>query len=667
MTARDAPRVLLVAPPWTWPNAGSLALATLRPVLEGAGIATDTLHGSLHFPKTRSDAGFLEGQSAFLFVPHLYPDVTVDEAIEGALTAYTRAMTLSGLLGPAGATLPGHLGLDEGAMRAALRADIASAGLCLDRCLERIFAARYDVVGFSMTFESHVQGALALARRIKARSPDTKVVFGGAACFEEQGDGLAASFPEIDAVCHTEGEAVIVPLVSALRSGGPLDSVPGIAYLGPGGELRHTPSPPMARDLDHLPLPDYDPFVAELEASAWRQHPPRLFFETSRGCWWGQKHLCTFCGLNAEGLAFRSKSGDRAYAEIAHLYHRYPLAQYLQATDNILEMSYFETVLPRLARELPQKPGRPLRLFYEIKSNLKREQVALLAEAHVDAVQPGIESFSDEVLRLMNKGATGLGQLQFIKWADEVGLRTVYNLLVQNPGETAEAYEELRALLPFIRHLPPPGVITSTNIERFSPYHSRPEAYGIRKLAPRAHYGLLYRGARADIGRLAYQFDCEHDMHTDERLRQTQGAFAREVLGWVNSWRPDQAFYVDYGDHLLVMDARGTRPLTAIVAGVAARVFRYLDRVRPRDAVLRQFAGEREGFVSCLLDTWTHRRWLASDGRDRCLLVLPRRSAERAVQREARPPAASDGAGSDEGGPVPRPDGAVPSDAVGQA
>ena len=42
----------------------------------------------------------------------------------------------------------------------------------------------------------------------------------GAWIVEAQGDGLAASFPFLDAVCHTEGEAVIGPLIRALRGEG---------------------------------------------------------------------------------------------------------------------------------------------------------------------------------------------------------------------------------------------------------------------------------------------------------------------------------------------------------------------------------------------------------------------------------------------------------------
>jgi hypothetical protein len=67
---------------------------------------------------------------------------------------------------------------------------------------------------------------------------------------------------------------------------------------------------------------------------------------------------CTFCGLNGSSMQFRSKSADRAIAEIHHLLTTYgnrPLA----AVDNIIDHSYLNTVVPRLKeriRSLPRKP-----------------------------------------------------------------------------------------------------------------------------------------------------------------------------------------------------------------------------------------------------------------------------------------------------------------------
>jgi len=68
--------------------------------------------------------------------------------------------------------------------------------------------------------------------------------------------------------------------------------------------------------------------------------------------------------------------------------------------DPILDMRYFETLLPRMAQEPVAE------LFYETKANLTRAQVRQLAEAGIRWIKPGIESFSDRSLALMRKGTT---------------------------------------------------------------------------------------------------------------------------------------------------------------------------------------------------------------------------------------------------------------------
>src|SRR5262249_61766817 len=128
-------------------------------------------------------------------------------------------------------------------------------------------------------------------------------------------------------------------LVRALAGNTPLADVPGISWRDAAGGFVHNPSPPLLRDLDTLPFPDYRPWMEQYDASEWStlkaNTPPRLMFETSRGCWLGQRSLCTFCGLNAEGLAFRSKSADRAVAEIRQLWELDERVKQLQAADNI--------------------------------------------------------------------------------------------------------------------------------------------------------------------------------------------------------------------------------------------------------------------------------------------------------------------------------------------
>ena len=100
-----------------------------------------------------------------------------------------------------------------------------------------------------------------------------------------------------------------------------------------------------------MPYPDYDDYFRQFTPSSLSSvETPLLPFQTSRGCWWGEKHHCKFCGLNGGTMAFRSKSPERVLAEIHHLRDRYGIDT-ISVVDNILDMAYFDTLLPLLERK----------------------------------------------------------------------------------------------------------------------------------------------------------------------------------------------------------------------------------------------------------------------------------------------------------------------------
>ena len=612
------PKVLLLSPPWLTPVSPSLAVVTLQPMLRAAGIGCDALHGSLLFPPTSAGVGELENYAQYLFLPLLNDDLSAFDAIEAMVRRRNDDVSMDGLLPIGGAEL-----LRSARLRGLFHKDIERARRCVERCVEIATRPEYDVLGVTATFETQLPAALAIARRAKLRRPDLKIAFGGAACFESQGDGVGRSFPVVDAVCHTEGEHVIVPLVEALRGQRPMSSVAGVAYVDEAGTLHHNPSPPLLSDLDALPYPDYDGFFQEVSRSAWSHVPPRLYLETSRGCWWGQKHLCSFCGLNAEGLTFRRKSPERAFDEIRGLYQRYPQARGLQATDNILDMGYLKNVLPRLAA-MPQDADRPLRIFFEVKSNLRKDQVRQLAQGGVYALQPGIESFSDGVLSLMDKGATGLTQVQFIKWAVEADIENVYNLIIRNPGERAEWYGEMTTLIDSIEHLPPPTSIVNMQLQRFSPYFMRPGSHGITNVRPRPYYRDLYQDAEVDIERLAYMFDFDHETLRDTELLAAHHAFVKRATAWQEGWEPRRALILEEGERWVISDRRRAPHRFDRIAGQSLAILRHLDKVRTSSAVERAFDHLDADVLGAALSLAQARRWCVRDARGRWLCVLPR-------------------------------------------
>lgn len=372
----------------------------------------------------------------------------------------------------------------------------------LEHCLRSVDWSRYALIGFTSTFEQNL-AALALARALKERYPDKLIVMGGANCEEPMGRALQRCFPFVDYVFSGEADYSFPEFVERLRQGRPVNDVPGLVYRQGRESIFSGPATSVTA-MDTLPFPDYDDYFTQLAASPLAQRlTPMLQIETSRGCWWGAKHHCTFCGLNALSMNFRAKSKERALAEILHLVTRYQTRN-LAAVDNILDAHYFRDLLPELKQ---RRLG--LTLFYEVKANLSKEQTQLLSEAGVTMMQPGIESLHRNMLRLMRKGVAPLQNVQLLKWCVEFGIRPMWNLLYGFPGERAEDYQEMLPLLESITHLQPPDGYGSIRLDRFSPYFQDPAGFGLTNARPLETYRYVYPFPEAELAELAYfyQYD----------------------------------------------------------------------------------------------------------------------------------------------------------------
>lgn len=354
--------------------------------------------------------------------------------------------------------------------------------------------------------------------------------------------------------------------------------------------------------LDTLPIPDYDAYFEVLHTSSLSDRiRPGLPVESSRGCWWGERSHCTFCGLNGIGMGYRAKSPARVLTELSTLSKRYGVDR-IEFVDNILDMSHIDTVLPSLAAA-----GAPYSLFYETKSNLTRRHLQVLAQAGVHWIQPGIESLHDGVLGLIAKGNAAWMNVQLLKWARQFGIRLIWNLLYGFPGESAAWYAEMASWLPALFHLQPPADFIRVRYDRFSPYHMRQGDYGLH-LNPGRAYAAVYPLSDTALRRLAYSFeDAEQPqpLHRGIPMQPGHQALAKVVHQWRRAWqatrqRPVPVLrLVDEGDHLQIVDTRPCAEVRhSIVDGLAIDVYRLCDGAQTSGSLLRHLREQRGSEIS---------------------------------------------------------------------
>jgi ribosomal peptide maturation radical SAM protein 1 len=281
--------------------------------------------------------------------------------------------------------------------------------------------------------------------------------------------------------------------------------------------------------------------------------------------------------------------------EILGLVERHRILD-VRVTDNILDMAYLNSMAPLL-----QESGYDLRLCYEIKSNLRREQLATLYAAGVSYVQPGVESLSSRVLKLMDKGVTGCQNVRLLRDAETVGVNLSWNYLYGFPGETDQDYDEIVDQLPALHHLGPPANSTRLKVERFSPYFDRPEL-GFADLRPASHYHHIYDLPEHELADLVYIFDSTNQGIAGDCLDRLRTA----VADWTRAYPRSRLTHCDLGTHIVLVD---TRPdfswqLLDLTDPFEVTVFRLLDTPHSPAALLRKAvarcadAGESAGEVT---------------------------------------------------------------------
>ena len=490
----------------------------------------------------------------------------------------------------------------------------------VDAFLERAVGEALDrspkVVGFTCSYSQRIP-SLALAKRIKARSPGTFVVFGGPDCEGIMGAEIVRSFDFVDAVVSGTGEAAFVEILERVLEGAPVEGIAGVCAQNTaeapcrGNGL---PSAPCEANIDALPFPDYDDYFRQVEESGLAlAGRPYVSLETARGCWWAErKRRCTFCAENLRDVVFRSKSQDRALAELSAITERYR-PSFINMIDRTLDTAYFTDVIPSLAR-------RPLgtEILYSVRPTLTKDQLRALRDAGVTSIGVGIESLSTPVLKLMRKGSTVLHNIQLLKWARELGLQALWNVLWGFPGEPAEEYARMARLIPRLSHLTPPKIETQVVLMRFAPLFDEAEAFGLTCLTPAPVYEFLYPLDPSAIANLAYYFSYRYRTPRDVEV------YTADLKAALDAWRQvhegSQLLVMSEGDTALVQDERpGAPQRLARLTGLDRALLLACDRQQSEAQLLRTVAGDSGTAVglSALQETLRRlqERWLViSDG-----------------------------------------------------
>jgi ribosomal peptide maturation radical SAM protein 1 len=544
--AQSRQRVLLICPPFQALNVASLAIARLATGLRAHGIHCGEAY--LHFEFAR-----LVGTETYKSVADatsgLVGELIFAEGLHGTPRDPRAAQQLTQLYGPA-----------------AVRAKILTA--LAERCLLHVQRDQPDIVGITTSF-NQLLAALWLTRIIKREHLRVRVVLGGASCLEPMGPRVLGGYPEVDFVVAGCGDW---PLLQLGRGSTPR-----------GRYIRGQQQPL----LDELPVPEYDQFLQQA-AEFTQQVGFALSFESSRGCWWGQKNQCRFCGVNGPEMRFMSKSTERVVHEIRALWDSYH--HNLSATDEIMSREHLRDAMAQLAK-FKEQPE----LFYEVKTNMQQADIAALHRANVRNLQPGIESLSTHLLSLLNKGVSAIRNLALLKWCREYHIYVHWNLLCAIPGEKSEDYDQQILLIDKIPHFQPPLKVNPIRIDRFSPYFTQYQAFGWEQLEPFEEYYWLHPHLEATaISDIAYHFNGKGGVQPNSYLKRLRASLQH----WSERYFQNDGLFFDPEQGLIRNESKqgmnyGKNPVLFKIIELThdiAPIAQVVDLARCHSATIEQLA-----------------------------------------------------------------------------
>jgi radical SAM superfamily enzyme YgiQ (UPF0313 family) len=287
-----------------------------------------------------------------------------------------------------------------------------------------------DLVGLSMVFTGRAREFVELADELRRAGFTGQITAGGHfASFNAA--RLLSDFESIDSVVRGEGEESLVEL---LASGEALDTVPGLTYREPGGEIARTASRPSAPDLDAKPLPT--------RPRRFKKHLgfPIANMLGSRGCYGN----CNYCSIAAwfkqvGGPRLRQRRVADVAEEMARLYHERGVRIFNFHDDNFF------------LRDKARNQER----FAELRRRLERRGVGRLAlqvKARPDDIEPealdslerlglfrvflGIESGAADGLESLGRRVTPEQNRRALELLDERRVHTAFNLLLFYPTAT---------------------------------------------------------------------------------------------------------------------------------------------------------------------------------------------------------------------------------------
>ena len=313
-----------------------------------------------------------------------------------------------------------------------------------DHLREYLDKNRFDIIGLGVVAGYYqYRKLLSISKAINSSKKRPFYMIGGHGPSPEPEFFLKKT--QADAVVIGEGEETVVELVRALTERKSLSDIKGIAYRD-GEKIIVNERRSLIKNIDEIPFPAYDLFPMDyyrLKRVPFHMTNSDYLIDmiSARGCLF----KCNFCYRMDEG--FRSRSSEGIIEEIQLVKRNYGIT-YINFQDELL-MSSKERAISLSEAFIKSK----LNIKWICNGRLNfaiPEVLNAMKKAGCMAINYGIESMDDNVLRNMNKALTTKLINEGVKNTLNAGMSPGLNIIFGNIGDNKETLKkDLKFLLKY--------------------------------------------------------------------------------------------------------------------------------------------------------------------------------------------------------------------------
>jgi len=316
--------------------------------------------------------------------------------------------------------------------------DVVARGLDSRGAGEAISASRADLVGITAT-TPEIRGVAEAAHF--ARESGARVVMGGPHLEIFPDETLSSA--DVDFAVQGDGEIPLLRLAEALDRRAPdLSSVPGLVYKKDGAIIKNGIY--VETDLDGIPFPDWNLVNMHHYARADALSPLAMMV-SARGC----PYRCGFCFRGASGLRTRFRDPVSIVDEMEYLRGRWKAREIVFCNDTLTaRRDHIIAMCEEILR-------RDLKIFWQGATRVDAvdpEMLKLMKSSGCKQLKFGIESGSEEILELMQKGISKEQAVNAFQWCRKEKIRIGAYFII---GYAKENERTIQETIDFAKELDP--------------------------------------------------------------------------------------------------------------------------------------------------------------------------------------------------------------------